>query len=193
METCLHFGRLGRYLDENGMGRQITREEAEEILRKSAEAGLVHALLNVQEAPDTLCNCDPNDCMWFESFHKLKHVQGLHPSNYLLRINRERCIGCGLCVKRCFMHALQLEDAPEAKDRITVLVDEEAGEKQLENKKGKVSTVDPDLCIGCGVCVIKCPSKSMALERREALVHPPKDMNEFAQILMEDAVAAGLK
>ena len=83
-----------------------------------------------------------------------------------------------------------MEDAPEAKDRVTVLVDDEKGEKQLKNKKGKVSTVDPDLCIGCGVCVIKCPSKSMILELREALVDPPKDMNEWAQLFMEDVVAA---
>ena len=190
MEVCLHFGRLGRYVDENGMGRQITREEAEEVLRKSAEAGLVHGMFNVQQAPDTICNCDPNDCLMFEAFHKLKHAEGMSPSNYRVRINRETCIGCGLCVKRCPMSALQMEDAPEAKDRVTVLVDDEKGEKQLKNKKGKVSTVDPDLCIGCGVCAIKCPSNSMVLERKEALVDPPKDMNEFAQLFMEDVVAA---
>ena len=190
MEVCLHFGRLGRYVDENGMGRQITREEAEEVLRKSAEAGLVHGMFNVQQAPDTICNCDPNDCLMIEAFHKLKHAEGMSPSNYRVRINRETCIGCGLCVKRCPMSALQMEDAPEAKDRVTVLVDDEKGEKQLKNKKGKVSTVDPDLCIGCGVCAIKCPSNSMVLERKEALVDPPKDMNEFAQLFMEDVVAA---
>ena len=190
-EVCLHFGPLGRYIDENGMGREITREEAEEILRKSAEAGMVHGMLNVQEAPDTICNCDPCCCVMLEAFHKLKHAEGMSPSNYRVRINRDTCIGCGLCVKRCPMYALELEDVPEAKDRITVVVDDEKGKKELKNKKGEVSTVNPDHCIGCGVCAYKCPSMSMVLERKEEVYHPPKDVNEFAQLLMADVAAAG--
>jgi NAD-dependent dihydropyrimidine dehydrogenase PreA subunit len=181
MEVCLHFGGLGRYINENGMGREITRQEAGEILHKSAKAGLVHGVANWQQAPDTICNCDPNDCLFFEAFHKLKHARGMSYSNYRVRIDRDTCIGCGLCVKRCPMDALQVEDAPEAKDRITVVADDEKGEKRLKNKKGKVSTVDPDLCIGCGVCVIKCPSQSMALERKEVLEDPPRDVRDFAQ------------
>jgi len=53
-ETCLHFGRLGHYIVENDMGREITRQETEEILRQCAEVGLVHGLTNVQEGPDTI-------------------------------------------------------------------------------------------------------------------------------------------
>ena len=163
-EVCLHFGRLGHYIVENGMGREITRQETEEILRKSAEAGLVHGVSNMQEAPDTICNCDPCCCIMFEAFHKLKHTEGMTPSNYQIRINSETCIGCGLCVKRCPMEALNLEDCPEAKDRVTVVEAEREKEKKiLKNKNGKISAVHPDLCIGCGVCAYKCPSKSMVL------------------------------
>jgi len=189
METRLHFGALGRYIDENGMGRQITREETEDILRRSAEAGLVHGVANWQEAPDTICNCDPECCLFFEAFHKLKHADGLSRSNYVVAINQDTCIGCGLCVKRCPMYALKVEDAPETKDRITV-VEREEGKKELKNKKGRVATVNLEDCIGCGVCVYKCPSKSLVLERKEALNHPPKNPIELFQRNLAQATAA---
>jgi NAD-dependent dihydropyrimidine dehydrogenase PreA subunit len=194
METCLHFGRLGRYIVENDMGREITRRETEEILRKSAEAGLVHGVSNMQEAPDTLCNCDPHACLMFEAFHKLKHAQGMTPSNYRVRINSETCIGCGLCVKRCPMEALNLEDCPEAKDRVTVVEAEGKEEKKtLKNKSGKISAVNPDFCIGCGVCAYKCPSKSLTLEKAAIINHPPKDMREYMKLFMADLAEAQSK
>lgn len=56
-ETCLHFGQLGHYIVENGLGREITRQETEEILLKCAKTGLVHNVANVQKRPDTICNC----------------------------------------------------------------------------------------------------------------------------------------
>jgi len=190
MEVCLHFGRLGRYIDENGMGRQISRKEAGEILRKSAEAGLVHGVSN-WHLPDTICNCDPDCCMFFEAVHKLKHAKGMSSSNYRVRNDRDTCIGCGLCVKRCPMYALHLEDAPEAKDRVTVVVTDDKAKKALKNRKGKVSVVNPDQCIGCGVCVYKCPSKSLVLERREVLEDPPQHARELAQRVMTEMAAAG--
>ena len=127
----------------------------------------------------------------FEAFHKLKHTEGMAPSNYRVRINSETCIGCGQCVKRCPMEALHLEDCPEAKDRVTVVeADSESEKKNLKNKKGKVSAVNPDFCIGCGVCAYKCPSKSMVLEKREVIHHPPKDVREYMKLVMADFAAA---
>ena len=126
-----------------------------------------------------------------EAFHKLKHAEGFTPSNYRVRTNDETCIGCGLCVKRCPMEALHLEDYPEAKGRITTVTDEKnGGTKELKNKSGKVSVVDPDLCIGCGVCAYKCPTKSLVLERRETIEGPPKDAREYTKLVMADFAAA---
>ncbi len=54
IETCLHFDELGRYCVENDMGREITREETLGILKKAADAGLVHATANHQGNGDTI-------------------------------------------------------------------------------------------------------------------------------------------
>ncbi len=193
-ENCLHFGRLARYTVENGLGREITRQEARDILRRCAEVGLTHGVSNWLEGVDTICNCCKCCCLWFEAFHKLKHSMSLTPSNYRLRTNSDTCIGCGLCTRRCPMEALRLEDFPQAKNRITrVPAEDEKREVELKNKRGKISVVNPDLCIGCGVCAYKCPSKSLVLERCEAIQHPPQNAREYARLVVEDFMAARLK
>jgi NAD-dependent dihydropyrimidine dehydrogenase PreA subunit len=89
------------------------------------------------------------------------------------------------------MEALHLEDCPEAKDRVTVVAAEtKSRKKELKNKRGRVSVVNPDFCIGCGVCAYKCPSYSLVLERREAIEHPPTDVREYAGLVMADFAAA---
>jgi NAD-dependent dihydropyrimidine dehydrogenase PreA subunit len=189
IEVCLHFDRLGHYIVENGLGREITRQETEEILRGCAEAGLVHAVSNYQEGVDTICNCCRDCCIFFEAFYKLKHSMSLSPSNYLVRTNPETCIGCGLCVKRCPMGARQLEDFPETKNRITIVEDKSGKKVELVNKSGKVSVLNPDLCIGCGVCAYKCPTQSLVLERREVIEHPPKNARENMMLITADFAA----
>ena len=53
-EVCLHFDDLGHYCVENGLGREITREETLEILKKAADSGLVHGISNWVNKPDTI-------------------------------------------------------------------------------------------------------------------------------------------
>lgn len=187
IEVCLHFGRLGHYIVENGLGREITREETHEILRQCAEVGMVHGVSNWEEGPDTICNCCRCCCLFFEAFHKLKHSMSMTPSNYRVRTNAEACIGCGLCVKRCPMEALRLEDFPEAKNRITVVAAKnKKGKVELKNKSGKVSVLNPEICIGCGVCAYKCSTQSIVLERRAVIQHPPKTGRDLVRINVAD-------
>ena len=118
----------------------------------------------------------------------------MNTSNYQVRTNGETCIGCGLCVKRCPMEALHLEDYPEAKGRTMTVRDKEKGvTKELKNKNGRVSILNPDLCIGCGVCAYKCPTNSLVLERRETIEHPPKDVREYTRLVMADFAAGRAK
>jgi formate hydrogenlyase subunit 6/NADH:ubiquinone oxidoreductase subunit I len=61
---------------------------------------------------------------------------------------------------------------------------------EAKNKFRKATSVDPDACIGCGVCVHKCPTGSIFLEPREETTTPPKDAGEFIGIYMGDRFAA---
>ena len=168
-EVCLHFKDLARYLVEIGMGRRITKEEAKEILDFAAEAGLVHAVSNWQKDPDTICNCCKCSCIFFESYHALKHKKSHDFSNYRLKIHPQTCKACSLCVKRCPVQALRLEESPLA-----------------ENKQGKATTLDSGACLGCGVCVHKCPTRSLSLKLRTELQPPPRDMRDWAKRWVTD-------
>jgi NAD-dependent dihydropyrimidine dehydrogenase PreA subunit/DNA-binding transcriptional ArsR family regulator len=169
VEVCLHFDELGRYTVDSGLGREISLDDAREILRESAESGLVHGVSNWKEGVDTICNCCKCCCMWFESYHKLGHAKSLDASNYRARITVQTCKGCALCVKRCPMDALHLEKSSRA-----------------ENKNGLAAVLDPDKCIGCGVCAYKCPTQSIHLERLDTITEPPNDPREYAMLFLAD-------
>jgi len=166
-EVCLHFDELGHYCVENGLGREITKEETLEILKKAAAAGLVHGVANHEDNPTTICNCDIDYCTFFKPYHQLGFEKSMDKSNYLVKATAETCKACGQCVRRCPMDALQLKFSPIA-----------------TNKHRKTVEVDTDICIGCGVCVVKCKQKSIILERKEEqeITRPPKTAMDLAQI-----------
>ncbi|MEE8398894.1 MAG: 4Fe-4S binding protein [Desulfobacterales bacterium] len=141
LETCLHFNELGRYIVKNGLGREITKDETFEILKKAADAGLVHGLENHQGNPETICNCDLEYCTFLRPYHQMGHAKAIEPSNYVVQVTPETCKACGICIKRCPMDAIQL--------KLNL---------QATNKFRKAVTIDADVCIGCGVCVHKCNS-----------------------------------
>ena len=167
MGNCLHFDTLGRYCVENGLGREITREEAEQILKESADAGLIHGVSNWREKPDTICNCCSCCCIWMDAYHLLHHHKSLDSSNYKVKVNPETCKACGLCVKRCPMDALQLKYS-----------------EHTINKHNKAAVLEQELCIGCGVCVHKCPTDSLILERNQEIVDPPENIREYSMRFM---------
>jgi NAD-dependent dihydropyrimidine dehydrogenase PreA subunit len=164
---------LGHYIVDNGLGREITKDETKEILREAADSGLVHAISNWEQGADTICNCCRCCCLFFEAYHVLGHDKSHDASNYQVRTNPETCAACGLCVQRCPMEALSLKENSEA-----------------TNKKGKAASLDPERCIGCGVCVYKCPTESLILDHRKESYGPPKNVQEWMKRWREDQKAA---
>jgi NAD-dependent dihydropyrimidine dehydrogenase PreA subunit len=189
-EVCLHFDKLGHYIVENGMGREISRQETEEILKRCAELGLVHGISNQQEKPDTICNCCNDCCIWFLAMKHYGHDGSLTPSNFRIAVNQTTCIGCGLCVRRCPMEALGLTDAPSVKGRETILTGKDGRQLKLSNKTGKISGLNPIRCIGCGVCAYKCPSQSLTLERNQVEHQPPQTTRDWTMHFMADTKSA---
>lgn len=175
-EVCLHFDALGRFTVGHNLGREITKEETLDILKKAADSGLVHGISTWKEQPDTICNCCSCCCMWLESYHKLGHTKSLDASSYRLEVNPQTCLACGTCLKRCPMDALQLRYSAQAR-----------------NKYSKAVVVDLDVCLGCGVCVHKCPTRSLALKRKENIQEPPETVRDYMQSYMADRMAAKKK
>jgi Na+-translocating ferredoxin:NAD+ oxidoreductase subunit B len=178
-ETCLHFGKLGHYCVQQGVGRRITREETLAILKKSADTGLVHGISNSKKGIDTICNCCSCCCLFLEPVKMPLLMRGKHQrSNYLVRHDAQTCKVCGLCEKRCPVNAIELrdkEDAPRPE-----------GGRKPKAKDLKFVVYDSDQCIGCGVCVHKCPTQSLSLVRRQQEEDIPETFSELGRrFLME--------
>jgi formate hydrogenlyase subunit 6/NADH:ubiquinone oxidoreductase subunit I len=59
----------------------------------------------------------------------------------------------------------------------------------VTNKYSKAVELEKELCIGCGVCVHKCPTDSLTLERKEEIVDPPENVREYGMRFMADKKA----
>ena len=55
-----------------------------------------------------------------------------------VKVDKDKCNGCGPCVEACPVEAIKLE--------------------------ANLATVDADTCIDCGVCVDECPNQALALD-----------------------------
>ena len=145
-ETCMVFGKAAEYYLGNGLGRMIDHEQALEIMRNADDAGLVIQPSNSQKAAN-ICFCCGCCCGVLRNLKKYPKPVELVSSPFHVSTNEDLCDGCSICIERCPMDALS-----------------------LENFK---STVDLNRCIGCGLCVTTCPTESLQLVRKPEKEQPP--------------------
>ncbi len=160
LEVCLHFDSMGEYMVEHGMGREIKREEALEILRKCNEEGLVHMTENHQGKIATICNCCSDCCIFFRALKKAELPRALAKSNYVSTIDIDLCTACGTCAERCPMEAISV---------------------------GEVAVIDEEKCVGCGVCYPACPNEAIILVRKpEEMIAEIPDSKTFIMNLIKE-------
>jgi len=153
-ESCFTFGKSARFVVENGFGRMITKDEAKEILKNCIDAGLVHKAYhphgNITKEETSLCNCCKDCCGTF-GLWKGGTVPMVNATNYLASTIEDLCTGCGTCVEKCPVDALEL------------------------NNDGKAERNEA-WCIGCGVCAHFCPESAIKMLEgpRTVYVPPPK-------------------
>ncbi|PKN67120.1 MAG: hypothetical protein CVU57_04005 [Deltaproteobacteria bacterium HGW-Deltaproteobacteria-15] len=132
-EVCIKFDNMAEYVLEQGLARQVSAEEALEIIRMTEEAGLVHFVDNAEKEIQHNCNCCGCACWNVGNIRRRRIPRDTLMATYFIReTDRDACTGCGECAGICPVAAVKVIE-------------------------GEV-VVDTDWCIGCGVCGTVCPT-----------------------------------
>lgn len=108
-DMCIQMGHAAEYYIRTGRGREITREEAFEIIKRAEENGLMHQIPNLDGSGKThaICNCCGCSCLALRTAEMFKNVDMVR-SNYVSHVDKEKCVACGECVQVCPVNALKL-------------------------------------------------------------------------------------
>jgi Pyruvate/2-oxoacid:ferredoxin oxidoreductase delta subunit len=143
--TCL------RFVNDRGLGWEISRERAKEITRKANQKGLMQ-VAEIVEEPDGsivggLCNCCADCCFPHLLAKRLESEKNWPLSRYVAQRFEERCTSCGICVQRCPFQAFQVKKR-------------DTGES---TRKTREIFFNGDVCRGCGVCATGCPEEAIKM------------------------------
>lgn len=158
MEVCTTLNAAADFLVRRRLARKISREEALDIFAATREAGLVHIGDNVRKRPAYVCHCCGCCCAMLSAINRFKIFDAVVTSPFLAEIDGGKCIGCGLCAKKCPIGAIEVRG------------------KEQEGK----AVVDERACLGCGVCRPACARAALRMEHRKERVLVPEKAWERA-------------
>ena len=161
---CIGVGDFADYCRETGMGYDITKEEALEILQKAEDKGYVHQITNIDGENKIfgLCNCAVGVCNALRT-SQLFNTPNLSASAYTAEVDADKCVACGKCVETCPSGAVKLgqrlctKDGPVVYPK-KVLPDETPWSKDMwnpnyRNEHGIIQTYET----GTAPCKAACP------------------------------------
>ncbi|NLH02163.1 MAG: FAD-dependent oxidoreductase, partial [Clostridiales bacterium] len=160
-DMCIQLDKGAEYYIRTGRAREITREEAFEIIRKAEENGLMHSIPNI-DAGEThaICNCCACGCYSMRNAIMFNSPDMIR-SNYVSEVDKDKCVACGQCVEYCPTNALKLgqklcstkpiivKPAKTAHDH--VLKEKDWNVNYRENRKNVVES-------GTAPCKTACPA-----------------------------------
>ncbi len=153
-EVCINLGKSAQFAIKYNYAKPISKKDAKKVIREAENSGLVHKIfqsdLNFGRVIDGICSCCKCCCGVFRSFHA-----GTWPyhtkTSYTARINSKTCKGNGICVEKCPMENIILND------------------KKIAVLQGK--------CIGCGICAHFCENNAIVMIKtkpRDVFIPIPK-------------------
>jgi len=155
IENCLVFSENPNFFSRVKDIREITKNEALEILVEAEKEGLVHSTNNAQNDINYICNCCTCSCGVLRGLAKHGSLNAIASSNFYAVVDEDLCTGCGVCLDRCQFKALQIIDG--------------------------TCKVNLTYCFGCGLCVTSCSSGALSLQQKnsEELTPPPLNDKEW--------------
>jgi len=135
MYACLRFD------NDRGVGWEISRERAIQILRETDKAGLMHTA-DYGGDPATagaICNCCTDCCYPHLATDRLGTSDFWPVRRYVAAIDEGACAACGKCSRRCPFAA-------------------------ITSGEDKRPRLEPSACRGCGVCATGCKDAAIAMQ-----------------------------
>lgn len=121
------------------MGREVSYEEALDVVAHCRDLGLVQVISNAQH-PLAMCNCCECCCLCLLTLNRNETAM-TDVSRFIVDVVRSSdCIKCGACMNVCPSKAIEVHDT-------------------------FVQTY-PSKCIGCGLCVSKCPVGVLKMSKK---------------------------
>jgi ferredoxin len=158
-ETCMIFRDGAKHLLESGGGREISKQEALEILRQNGEDGLVLQPSNAQ-GPDFICSCC-GCCCGILTIHKaFENPAGHWATNYYAALVADLCSGCRICEDICQTNALKFDE------------------------EEMIPLFDLTRCLGCGNCEVVCPDDAIELRSKEKEIVPPLTGEDMTEVII---------
>ena len=125
-----------------------SQAEYDRLCDEMVESGLIATAENYLSDPHgIMCLCCGCCCSNVRGRTRWDNPTAVLPSAFVPQASDE-CVMCETCVDRCFFGALSMDDDAER------------------------SVVDPEKCIGCGVCTITCQTEALKLHRFDRLSKP---------------------
>ena len=108
-DMCLYLNDNAINFSKNGEHRLITKEEAYDILRRAEDNGLVHEVNQALGFDDVtaICNCCGCSCYALRIAELFRSPNGVS-SNFIARVDKDKCVACGQCVENCQTNAVRL-------------------------------------------------------------------------------------
>ena len=108
-DMCMYLNDNAINYSKTGAHRLITKEEAYEVLRRAEDNGLVHEINQTPgfEDASAICNCCGCSCYALRIAEMFRSKNAIR-SNYVARVDKEKCVACGQCVENCQTNAVRL-------------------------------------------------------------------------------------
>jgi len=155
-DICMTFNNVAKSLIRHNYARRVESSECMELLHKAYDYNLVQCGENVKNNVSFICNCCGCCCEFLVAAKRFGMLHPVQTTSFIPKIDEDKCIGCGKCVKTCPIEAIEW-----------VSNDDET------NNKSKKVKINEEICLGCGICVKACSNKSITLERRKEQVITP--------------------
>ena len=108
-DMCMYLNDNAITYSKTGAHRLISKEEAYEVLRRAEDNGLVHEINQTPGFEDTtaICNCCGCSCFALRIAEMFRAKNAIR-SNYVARVDKDKCVACGQCVENCQTNAVRL-------------------------------------------------------------------------------------